>query len=99
VYSKRPSLYPTTIATQLENERNNPGMNYNDDPFADMTEEQINERLRHAAKDGRHAGGGGSPASEPSFSRRSHGGGGGEMDDGFSYGQSYGDDAEDEEWY
>jgi hypothetical protein len=96
VFSKRPSLYPTNIASRLDS---NPDY---DDPgsFSHLTEEEAMKRLRDAAKEGRHAGGGSGQNDagyrHNSTSRSSlYGGMMGQHDDLFAYG----DGPADDEWY
>jgi hypothetical protein len=93
VYSKRPSLYPTNLASQLETD------GPEDDPFHGMTEDEVSDRLKQAARMGRHAGGGISPPGEYSRGnvRASHGDDG---SDNYSFHQDGHDmDEEDSMWY
>lgn len=87
VYSKRPALYPTNLASSMEKNE------VEDDPFYGMTEEEIHNRLRQAARMGRHSGGGVSPAS---YSPGRKGSSYGDLND-YSFSNEEGE--EDSMWY
>lgn len=90
VYSKRPSIYPTNIATRIQNNEV-----YEDlGSFADLSEEEAMERLRDAAKQGRHAGGSSNPTDIPYHRGR----GGGGHEDLFDYQSDFANSGDDE-WY
>ena len=99
VFSKRPSIYPTNISTRVVS---NP--DYEEGSFANLSEEEAMDRLRSAAKMGRHAGGGGSPndAAYQQYRGSSGASAYGEMagqDNLFDFESSFSNGPGDDEWY
>jgi 50S ribosome-binding GTPase len=92
VYSKRPSIYPTNLAAQLEKD------DMEEDPFHGMTEDEINDRLRQAARQGRHAGGGTHPPSGGSGRNSAYASYADGDEDGFDFG-GLNEAEEDPMWY
>ena len=92
VYSKRPSIYPTNIAMRIQNNEVYEEVG----TFADLSEEEAMERLRTAARQGRHAGGSSNPADIPYHQGTSRGGG--EHEDLFDYQNAFANPGDDE-WY
>jgi hypothetical protein len=95
VFSKRPSIYPTNIATRLVS---NP--DYDDaGSFSNLSEEEAMNRLRAAAKAGRHAGGSGNPKDAPYHHSSTGSSYGGKQDSLFDFESGYHGGGGDDEWY
>jgi hypothetical protein len=96
VYSKRPSLYPTNLASRVTS----PDLE-DDSPFNGLNEEEVLDRLRSAAKQGRHATGGTGSESNNYQERQHQYGGRSVVNDSemYHFEDSYNSLEEDSQWY